>query len=118
RHRVCGEFISGNGPSVLRRLGLMPLLEKAGAIHVNNAAFISGRQSSPVRQLPTPAMGLSRYLLDASFANEFQRLGGQFQHARWNPPHEGRETATHKIGGEGIIRASGRRAQPTENGWR
>ena len=114
RHRVCGEFISGNGISVLQRLGLMPLLEKAGAIHVNNAAFISGRNRSPVRHLPTPAMGLSRYLLDAALAREFQRLGGELQHGRWNPSHE----APGDGAGEGIVRASGRRAQPTENGWR
>jgi len=63
-------------------------------------------------------MGLSRYLLDASLAKEFQRLGGQLHHARWNPPHDQEEAASHKAQGEGIVRASGRRAQPTENGWR
>ncbi len=118
RHRVCGEFISGNGVSVLQRLGLMPLLEKAGAVHVNNATFISGRNSSPVRHLPAPAIGLSRYLLDAALAKEFQRLGGELQHARWNPPHNKAENGAHKPNGEGTIRATGRRPQPTENGWR
>jgi hypothetical protein len=118
RHRVCGEFISGNGNSVLRRLGLMPLLEKAGAVQVNNATFISGTNSSPVRHLPAPAMGLSRYLLDAALAKEFQRLGGELHLTRWNPPPDEGEPAALKAPGGGIVRATGRRAQPTENGWR
>ncbi len=118
RHRVCGEFISGNGTTVLQRLGLMPLLEKAGAVGVNNASFISGQNSSPVRLLPAPAMGLSRYLLDAALANEFQKLGGQLQHARWNPPHNEARNGAHNAHDDGIVRATGRRPQPTENGWR
>src|SRR3954462_11850277 len=59
-HRVCGEFISGNGPAVLERLGLLPLLEKAAAIRAHTAAFFSGSNHSPVRNLAAPAIGLSR----------------------------------------------------------
>jgi flavin-dependent dehydrogenase len=114
RHRVCGEFISGNGPAVLRRLGLYPLLEKAGAVRVNSATFISGRNRSPVRNLPAPALGLSRYLMDAMLAEEFQRLGGDLRRGtRWNP-----DTLKRELQPEGVVRASGRRAQPTESGWR
>ena len=109
RHRVCGEFISGNGPAVLQRLGLQPLLENAGAIRVHSAAFISGAHRSPVRTLAAPALGLSRYKLDAVLAQEFQRLGGDL--------HAGSRRSENTFG-EGIVRASGRRAQPTENGWR
>jgi 2-polyprenyl-6-methoxyphenol hydroxylase-like FAD-dependent oxidoreductase len=87
RHRVCGEFISGNGPAVLERLGLLPLLERAGAIRVQSARFISRADQSPVRTLSSPALGLSRYLLDATLANEFQRLGGELhQDSRHNFP--------------------------------
>ncbi|HEY2084136.1 MAG TPA: hypothetical protein VGI88_15240 [Verrucomicrobiae bacterium] len=123
RHRVCGEFISGNGLGVLRRLGLLPLLDKAGAVNLNTAAFISGPNRSPVRQLPSAALGLSRHRMDAALAEEFQRLGGELHtRARWpvgvqasacpgnpkpEPPPE-----------EAIVHATGRRAQPTENGWR
>jgi 2-polyprenyl-6-methoxyphenol hydroxylase-like FAD-dependent oxidoreductase len=109
RHRVCGEFISGNGPAVLQRLGLMPLLERAGAIRVHNAAFISGKNRSPVRELTAPALGLSRYLLDATLAKEFQRLGGEL--------HTGSRLQENGLG-DALVRASGRRAHPTENGWR
>jgi 2-polyprenyl-6-methoxyphenol hydroxylase-like FAD-dependent oxidoreductase len=109
RHRVCGEFISGNGLAVLERLGLLPLLERAGAVRAHTAMFISGANHSPVRNLSVPALGLSRYLLDSSLANEFQRLGGEL--------HSG-SRRMEKDFGEGTIRASGRRAQSTENGWR
>jgi menaquinone-9 beta-reductase len=109
RHRVCGEFISGNGPAVLQRLGLLPLLERAGAILVESAAFISGSNRSPLRKLAAPALGLSRYLLDTILADEFQRLGGELRAGSRRP---GSDFA------EGMVRASGRHAQPTENGWR
>jgi 2-polyprenyl-6-methoxyphenol hydroxylase-like FAD-dependent oxidoreductase len=109
RHRVCGEFISGNGPAVLQQLGLLKLLEDAGAIRVHSAAFISGANHSPVRALPTSAIGLSRYSMDAALAGEFQRLGGEL--------HSG-SRRQENVFGEGTVRASGRRAQPTENGWR
>jgi menaquinone-9 beta-reductase len=109
RHRVCGEFISGNGPAVLQRLGLLPLLERAGAIRVHSTAFIAGTNRSPVRELSTPALGLSRHVLDSALAEEFQRLGGEL--------HAGSRRQENDFG-ESIIRASGRRAQPTENGWR
>ena len=109
RHRVCGEFISGNGPAILERLGLLPLLERAGAIRLQSAAFISGANHSPVRQLSAPAVGLSRYVLDATLANEFRRLGGELHSgARWQ----------EKDFGEGSVRSTGRRAQSTESGWR
>jgi 2-polyprenyl-6-methoxyphenol hydroxylase-like FAD-dependent oxidoreductase len=108
RHRVCGEFISGNGPAVLQRLGLRPLLENAGAISANSVAFISGPNRSPVRTLPAPALGLSRHALDSSLAQEFQRIGGTLN-------SNARKSENNF--GEGVVRASGRRAHPTENGF-
>jgi hypothetical protein len=93
----------------LGRLGLLPLLEHAGAIRAHSATFISGKNQSPVRELSTSALGLSRYLLDSILADEFQRLGGELHSSSRLP---------EKNIGEGTIRATGRRAQPTENGWR
>jgi hypothetical protein len=121
RHRVCGEFISGHGPAVLARLGLLPLLERAGAIHLHTAAFIAGANHSPVRTLSAPALGLSRRVLDATLAKEFQRLGGELhEHSRLNFSRSGELPIPGNAGGPGeaLIHASGRRAQPTENGWR
>lgn len=107
RHRVCGEFISGNGLVVLERLGLRAGFEKAGAFQAGTAQFIAGSNRSPVREIP-PALCLSRYEMDRLLAEEFQRLGGELRVGeRWNAPLT-----------EGVIRASGRRPQPTEQGWR
>lgn len=111
RHRVCGEFISGRGQNVLQHLGLLPLLKRAGAIRVHTAAFISGANRSPARALANPALGLSRYYLDAALAREFQRLGGDLRNrSRWAAPGNSQLPP--------VVRASGRSAQPTENGWR
>src|SRR5215469_14085685 len=109
RHRVCGEFISGNGPAVLRRLGLQELFESAGAIRAETATFISGPNHSPARKLPEPALCLSRYSMDALLAQQFQVLGGEL-HPRMRRPETGAD--------EGIVHANGRQAHPTENGWR
>lgn len=109
RHRVCGEFISGRGQATLMRLGLHDLLTGAGAIPARTAAFFSPRASSPVRHLTEPAISISRFTLDALLAHQFQRLGGAMRvDARWR----GAECS------EGLVRATGRRIQAKEGGWR
>jgi menaquinone-9 beta-reductase len=108
RHRVCGEFISGRGLQVLEQLGLRETLGRAGAIEARTAAFFSGPARSPVRPIAPAALCLSRFTLDALLAAEFQRLGGELQaHERWRDGF-----------GEGIVRATGRRPQALERGWR
>ena len=76
RHRVCGEFISGGGQTVLERLGLLEHLQKAGAIYARTVMFICDAAQSPVRPLAAPALCLSRYKMDALLAERFQQLGG------------------------------------------
>jgi flavin-dependent dehydrogenase len=108
RHRVCGEFISGGGRNSLSRLGLLDGLKDAGACFAESAAFFSGNTIVPARPLPEPALCISRYVLDDWLAREFQRLGGELRTgARWNGDF-----------GAGIVRASGRRAEPVAHGWR
>ena len=109
RHRVCGEFISGRGRATLARLGLEEPLLAAGARFATTAAFFSQRMASPVKLLPEPALCFSRFQLDAHFAKEFCSLGGELIE---NHRHK------QKVSLEGQIRASGRRSQPLEEGWR
>jgi 2-polyprenyl-6-methoxyphenol hydroxylase-like FAD-dependent oxidoreductase len=105
RHRVCGEFISGNGPAVLERLGLLARFEQAGAIHARTVLFIRGSNRSPVRQLVAPALCLSRHAMDALLAGSFQQLGGELLvNTRW----------TSGESREGVVRAAGRRLQTVE----
>lgn len=109
RHRVCGEFISGNGQAVLERLGLFADFKQAGAIYARTSVFINGKNRSPVRQLPAPALCLSRHTMDALLAETFQQLGGKLiLNTRW----------TSGECGEGVVRAVGRQTQSMENGRR
>jgi menaquinone-9 beta-reductase len=101
RHRVCGEFISGNGPAVLKRLGLLDKFELAGAFLARTALFISGKNRSPLRELQMPALCLSRYKMDALLAEEFQKLGGELRaDSRWSGDKHC----------AGVVQAGGRRA--------
>lgn len=107
RHRVCGEFISGRGQQSLSRLGLRALLYRAGAIRADAAAFALTTSLTPPRRMPTSAICLSRFDLDRVLAEEFRRSGGELLEAkRW------RDDAC----GEGIIRATGRKASIERNG--
>jgi flavin-dependent dehydrogenase len=109
RHRVCGEFISGKGLETLGRLGLDAKLRAAGAVEAETVAFYSARQVSGNQPLPQKAVCLSRFKLDALLAEEFSKLGGELRaNERWR----GDET------NEGVVRATGRRVQAVDEGWR
>lgn len=109
RHRVCGEFISGRGLESLARFGLRAKIEKAGAVAASTAAFFSTTWRAPPRALPSPSLCLSRHVLDDLLAKEFRLLGGELREGeRWRE----RDFA------EGVVRATGRRAQAEENGAR
>jgi flavin-dependent dehydrogenase len=108
RHRVCGEFISGRGLEILDALGLKEKFLDAGATAARSSIFFSGNSESPVRQLPSPALCLSRFIMDKLLADEFQTLGGELRTStRWQNDFS-----------DGIVRASGRQLHPVENGWR
>jgi menaquinone-9 beta-reductase len=108
RHRVCGEFVSGRGLEILDTLGLKEKFLEAGAIEAYSSIFFSGNSKSPVRQLPSPALCLSRFVMDKLLADEFQKLGGKLRtSARWQNNFS-----------DGTVRASGRQLHPVENGWR
>jgi flavin-dependent dehydrogenase len=101
RHRVCGEFISGRGQATLARLGLTGLFSTAGATLASSAAFFSEKKSTAPRALPASATCLSRFILDDVLAKKFRELGGQlFENRRFTGNFS-----------EGVVRASGRRAQ-------
>jgi 2-polyprenyl-6-methoxyphenol hydroxylase-like FAD-dependent oxidoreductase len=109
RHRVCGEFICGHGQETLARLGLRDLLERAGAVGANTAAFFSATRSTGPRPLPAPAICLSRFTLDALLAEKFRTLGGELL--------EGKRRSDEDAG-EGVVRATGRRSQTEADGAR
>jgi len=108
RHRVCGEFISGAGQGSLARLELLDGLQKAGAGAAGSAAFFAGKAMVAARPLREAALCVSRFVLDAWLARQFQQLGGELRSgARWRGEF-----------GTGLVRANGRRAEPVTGGWR
>jgi 2-polyprenyl-6-methoxyphenol hydroxylase-like FAD-dependent oxidoreductase len=109
RHRVCGEFICGLGNSVLAKLRLDEILGRCGAIEATTALFQGESVASPVRRLPTRAVCLSRFVLDAELSREFERLGGRLEQ------NQRRREADF---GEGVVRATGRRLKTKEKDWR
>jgi 2-polyprenyl-6-methoxyphenol hydroxylase-like FAD-dependent oxidoreductase len=109
RHRVCGEFISGRGQATLTRLNLRELLDQAGAVHAHTVAFFSATRSTAPHRLPSPALCLSRFTLDHVLAKKFRELGGELL--------EGKRIPSENVG-EGVIRATGRRAETNPGGAR
>src|SRR5208282_3613215 len=109
RHRVCGEFISGRGQETLARLGLGNLIERAGAVDADTAAFFSATRTTGPRPLPARAICLSRFALDAALAEKFRELGGELCEG-----NRQRDEAP----GEGAVRATGRHVQSDANGAR
>jgi flavin-dependent dehydrogenase len=108
RHRVCGEFISGAGQGSLARLGLLGGLQNAGAGFAASAAFFAGQRRIAAHPLQEAALCVSRFVLDDGLAREFLQLGGELRsNTRWRGEF-----------GMGIVRASGRRAEPVTDGWR
>ncbi|MSU24094.1 MAG: hypothetical protein EXS32_09775 [Opitutus sp.] len=97
RHRVCGEFITGLEAKTVTRLGVAPFL--ADALHHREVAWFLRDGAKPVRvqRLPSPALGLSRYALDARLAAAFVAAGGDLRtHTRATDlaPNPGRILAT------------------------
>jgi flavin-dependent dehydrogenase len=108
RHRVCGEFISGRGHETLVRLGLRTLLTDAGAILGRTVGFSSATVAGRVWELPQPALCLPRCRTDSLLAGRFRELGGELREGgRWRDP----------ANLDGVVVASGRRAQPVVDGW-
>jgi len=98
RHRVCGEFIAGLSPATIDRLGLAPLLRDARR-HRDVAWFFGGRLGYR-QELPSAALGISRYTLDARLADAFRLEGGDLRtRARIDPlaALPGRVIATGRV---------------------
>jgi flavin-dependent dehydrogenase len=77
RHRVCGEFFAGRGEAYLRRLGLD--LEAGDPPRHTSSHWSCAQGPLVSRNLPHPALGLSRYRLDALLADRFVALGGHLR---------------------------------------
>lgn len=108
RHKVCGEFISGDGLKTLEEIGLMDDLLSKGARFARTASFFSPQVALHTQHLPEPALCISRYRLDALLASRLRALGGHLvENSRWNQEFT-----------DGMVRATGRIPQSMVKGWR
>ncbi len=108
RHRVCGEFLSGQGVGLLKELGVYERAMAAGAREARTLKFFAEDEATEVMTMPTPALCLSRYRMDALLAETFREQGGDL-----------RTGSRYAEGyGEGVIRATGRQVQTEVEGWR
>ena len=75
RHRVCGEFISGVSAETLETLGIAGTLADA-KLH-RSVTWFSGDALLRENILPTPALALSRHLLDDRLQKLATSLGAE-----------------------------------------
>ena len=105
RHRVCGEFITGLGAATISRLQLSPALKDA--LSHEHVAWFHRDRAPQIHTLPSPAIAISRFTLDARLAETFAALGGDLRtHSRID----------QSKAGEGMIFATGRRRR-TSSPW-
>ncbi|GHB94942.1 NAD(P)/FAD-dependent oxidoreductase [Cerasicoccus arenae] len=77
RHRVCGEFIAGLTDETQDLLGIRDSLSDAQLL--TRSIWRLGDRVVYEQQLPRPALGISRYSLDARLAERFVALGGDLR---------------------------------------
>ena len=77
RHRVCGEFMAGLKSSTLTRLGLDAFI--SDAMPNSHVAWFQRGELINRHTLPSPALSLSRYTLDARLAEAFVAAGGKLR---------------------------------------
>src|ERR1700712_4285612 len=102
RHRVCGEFITGLAKTTITRLGLEAIL--GDALHHREIAWFTKPDEPRIHSLPSPALGLSRFALDARLAKAFLDCGGDLKTG-----NRVLDLSPRK----GLVLAMGRRASPS-----
>jgi len=104
RHRVCGEFISGVTTRTLETLGIAESLSDA-AKHTS-VTWFSGNNLLRESTLPSPALAISRYLLDDRLQQLARETGVVL---------ETNSRKSSEPDQPGIVKASGR--IPTRGKW-
>lgn len=84
RHKVCGEFLSPESLRVLEALDAARLVVDAKPAWMRRVRTVMGAYEKTA-PLPEPAMGISRYTLDALLLAEAQRRGAALIRADAGP---------------------------------
>ncbi|HZZ36348.1 MAG TPA: hypothetical protein VFE03_11515, partial [Caulobacteraceae bacterium] len=100
RHKICGEFLSGEAQSHLAALGLD--LSQLGGVPIDKVRLAAGARvvESP---LPFAALGLTRLALDEALLRHAERLGARIE----------RGVAARAVGPTGVETAAGCIRAPT-----
>jgi len=77
RHKVCGEFLSPEAIDDLEACGVADRVRSAGGEAIERGAFFFEGRRSIEFPLPRPAVGISRYRLDALLAEAASAAGAQ-----------------------------------------
>ena len=79
RPKVCGEFLSSGAVSSLENLGVLAAVERAGPERIARGSLHWPRGCSVSFNLPAPAYGLSRLVLDDLIARAAEAAGAETQ---------------------------------------
>ncbi|MBC7979643.1 MAG: NAD-binding protein [Armatimonadetes bacterium] len=104
RHRVCGEFISGILQKTLNALGIADLFHDCR--YHTDFTWFSANQLLRQSLLPTPALGISRYVLDDRLQKLATDLGVEIKTRSRQKPDPGKA---------GLIWTAGRK--PVKGEW-
>lgn len=104
RHRVCGEFISGTSQETLETLGISGAF--TDALQHTDLAWFAGNKLLRKARLPSPALGISRHLLDDKLQQLARDLGATIHTNSRKTPEPGTP---------GIVWSAGRK--PTKSKW-
>lgn len=66
--KVCGEFLSPECVSLFTESGFLPTLQQLNPVTIRTARITAPNGSAWGTKFPAPALGISRYALDATFA--------------------------------------------------
>lgn len=78
-HRVCGEFVCGASDKILEDLGIICCFKDS--IRIKSMAWFLCNDLVFEQELPTTALGISRFLLDSKLADSARNAGAIIHHA-------------------------------------
>jgi menaquinone-9 beta-reductase len=74
-HKLCGEFLSIEVIEIFNRLGILESVFKANAHPIHHALLTASSGATFAHNLPSTALGLSRYRLDLTLFEKAQTAG-------------------------------------------
>jgi flavin-dependent dehydrogenase len=79
RHKVCGEFLSPECAALFAETGFLDVLRTHQPTQIQTVRLTAPDRTEWCTTLPTPAVGVSRYMLDAALADYAAEQGMQTQ---------------------------------------